>query len=100
MSGNQAKQQNKKWFVNNDGDITDGDALIAEPNYLSRDGHKNALLIAAAPELLNALQGLIDIGEANTLATLGGCHNWAELEARNVKAFDAALLAIKKARGV
>ena len=56
MSSNETKQENKNWFVNSDGDITDGDALIAEPNYLSRDGHKNARLISAAPELLAACE--------------------------------------------
>lgn len=59
MSSNETKQENKNWFVNSDGDIADGDALIAEPNYLSRNGHKNARLIAAAPELLAALELLL-----------------------------------------
>lgn len=54
-----SNKENKKWFVNSDGDITDGDALIAEPNYLSRDGHKNAHLIAAAPELLEAIESIL-----------------------------------------
>lgn len=52
MSSNETEKENKNWFVNIDGDITDGDVLIADPCYLTRDGHKNALLMAAAPELL------------------------------------------------
>lgn len=50
---------NKNWFVNSDGDITDGQNLIAEPNYLTREGHANAALLAAAPELLAVLEDVI-----------------------------------------
>ena len=46
----------KKWFVNEEGDITDGDVLIAEPNYLMSVSYKTAHLLAAAPELLAALE--------------------------------------------
>ena len=62
MSSNETKQENKNWFVNSDGDITDGDALIAEPNYLSRDGHKNARLIAASPELTLFILFVFSVG--------------------------------------
>lgn len=44
-----------KWSVDSEGDIRDGEMLIAEPSYLSKYGRKNAALIAAAPELLSLL---------------------------------------------
>lgn len=56
MSGNQANQVDKQWFVNSEGDITDGESLIAEPNYLTRESYKNAHLMSAAPELLAACE--------------------------------------------
>ncbi len=79
MSVNQAenaqKPKTKNWFINNDGDITDGQNLIAEPNYINRESHKNAHLLAAAPELLAALEDAVElisclIGHANDSA---GC---------------------------
>ena len=49
----------KNWYVNTDGDITDGEQLIAEPNYLTKESYKNAHLLAAAPDLLAALQEVV-----------------------------------------
>jgi len=65
----------KNWYVNQEGEITDGNQLIAEPNYISRECHKNAQLMAAAPELLEALEDAVEliiclIGHANDSA---GC---------------------------
>lgn len=59
MSGNQANQVDKQWFVNSEGDITDGESLIAEPNYLTRESYKNAHLMSAAPELLALLTEVV-----------------------------------------
>ena len=55
----------KNWYVNQEGDITDGNQLIAEPNYISRECHKNAQLMAAAPELLEALESVLSFFLAN-----------------------------------
>lgn len=74
MQDNQAKHENKQargfhgyytvgnttWRIDDEGDIRDGEMLIAEPSYLSRDGKKNAAMIAAAPELLFELENCRD----------------------------------------
>lgn len=66
MSANQtttAQNTAKNWYVNQEGDITDGEQLIAEPNYLTKESYKNAHLLAAAPDLLAACEEVLDVIE-------------------------------------
>lgn len=89
------KTQIKPWFVNSDGDIADGEHLIAEPSYLSRDGYKNAALIAAAPELLAALELLAsELFYPNTNGAIR-----QSSPANHKRLLETATAAIAKARG-
>jgi hypothetical protein len=88
MSNKETKQENKKWFVNSDGDITDGECLIAEPNYLTNAGYKNAHLMAAAPELFEVLVYIIEQGD------------FPQLGFSEHRVNDRAVAALNKARGV
>jgi geranylgeranyl pyrophosphate synthase len=85
----------KKWFVNEEGDITDGDVLIAEPNYLTSVSYKTAHLLAAAPELLAALESITSY----CLPNLGDflMHQSLEDDFRNCVV--SARAAIAKAKG-
>lgn len=85
-----------KWSVDSDGDIRDGELLIAEPSYLSREGYKNAALIAAAPELLAALELLAsELFYPNTNGAIR-----QSSPANHKRLLETATAAIAKARGV
>lgn len=81
-----------QWSVDGDGDIRDGELLIAEPSHLSRQGYKNAALIAAAPELLAALESLVKWRDPQNIPS----HFLASYK----KDVEIAREAIAKARGV
>lgn len=49
----------KSWFVNSDGEITDGERVIACPDYTYRDARKDAELLAAAPDLLEVCEAAL-----------------------------------------
>ena len=89
-----------KWHVDSDGDIRDGELLVAEPSYLSRQGYKNAALIAAAPELLAALELAAELlaWELIYPNTNGAIRQSSPVNHKRL--LETATAAIAKARGV
>lgn len=82
-----------QWSVDSDGDIRDGELLVAEPSYLTRDGHKNAALIAAAPDLLAVCEKALELFRT-------GCVRLNEYDNKDLELRSALIKTIAKARGV
>ena len=89
-----------KWHVDSDGDIRDGELLVAEPSYRNPQGHKNSPLIAAAPELLAALELAVELlaWELIYPNTNGAIRQSSPVNHKQL--FETAKAAIAKARGV
>ena len=83
-----------------DGDIRDGELLVAEPSYRNPQGHKNSPLIAAAPELLAALELAVELlaWELIYPNTNGAIRQSSPVNHKQL--FETAKAAIAKARGV
>lgn len=83
-------------FIYNEAGWPVGDALVYHGKFTQAEMHANAQLIAAAPDMAEALQALLTAVDTNELASAMACHSVAAF-ANVMDAIEPARAALAKA---